>query len=226
MIKTFITHEKIITGQEKLQSFLDESEGQIDWQPYINEAKQDLINDLISSGYMVRQLNVPLVLQEETTEAGTKTGEQTKEDIVQRQVLWFNASSVNDNVFVLQGSSDGTTWNDIIEFSVTETGERVLYLDSLYKYYRLNKEDTNSCTYEASLYERIYETLHLYKTRAKIYNSLVSTPDDVYSQLRDYFEMMYDKVMEQTRFKYDEDDSGEISEDEAEKNYNIYDISL
>lgn len=229
MVRTFLTPEKIVNGEEKLQSFLD-ANGQIDWAPQMNEALQELINDLISSGYMVRQLCIALEIQASTTEAGTLTGSKSDEDNIQRQVLVVEATEVHadEHSFTLQGTNDDSseTWIDINSFGVTETGDTIIYLDTLYKYYRLNKTDSNSCIYSSSLYERVYETLHLFKARAKIYNNLVSIPDDVYGELRDHNNERYNAMLENTRFMYDKSDDGKISDGEAEENYNTYDISL
>ena len=218
MIKMFVTDEDVVKKEPVLINYIRED--QVDFSDLISEAKKDVIQDLIDLKYIVRKLCIPLILQAKQTKAETYDSDLTDEDYAQRNLIVIEVTSLTDeDIFTVQGTNDdGNNYTTVATITVPETGTYTEVIFDLYKKYRIRKTTANSCEYYSYMTEDKYNRLCLYRSLSLIFKSLSELVNDKY--FRDYEEYQ-DKYMGllQTRFYYDEDDSGDINQLEDEDDY-------
>lgn len=220
MIESKLDNTRIINREPSLESYYPENEST--WDNLKNEALLEIIQDARDAGFKVRKLCKRLSLHDSSAVTATYTGVTSDEDIVERSRVIIRTSAKSGTgtaTFQLQGSDDETNWNTITtseNLSVTNTGDVTATFNDFYKYYRLNLTafTLTSITFEAYLIETTYEYLHLLKSLELIYMHLIAVEGDVWKSKRDEYRALYLDRFNNTQFIYDEDDSGEISDDE------------
>lgn len=218
MIESFLTHADVVKGEPALDDYLREDQTSFD--EIIEEARTDMMKDLIDMNFQIRKLCKRLSLQTSVTKTAAFDSDLSDEDFAQRLRLVIDVTDKTGTaVFDIQGTDDdGTTYYDILtSITISETGKQSFLLTQLYKKYRLKLISIGTTiTYSSYLVETSLEKLHLYKTRAKIYESLRALAGDHYQGKAESYMQMYEKMLSDTRLYYDDDDDGEISEDNAE----------
>lgn len=218
MIKMFVTSADVIKKEPGLTDYLRAD--QVDFGDLISEAKKDVIQDLIDMKYIVRKLCVPLTLQTKQTKAETYDSSLADEDYAQRNLIVIEVTSLTDeDVFKVEGTNDdGDNYTVVATIPIAETGTYTEVIFDLHKRYRVRKLTTNSCEYYVYMIEDKYNRLCLYRSLALIFKSLSELVDDKYFRDYEEYQARYMDLL-QTRFYYDEDDSGDINQLEDEDDY-------
>jgi len=228
MIESFVTQNMIVRGETAIAEYL--RTGQSDYTKIINESWTDIMRDIINKNLDIKLLCNRLVLQLAVTKTATFDGAISTEDFANRMRLVLVVTALTGTVgFKLQGTDDdGVTYTDctlitdadISGVSVSLTSPAGIATSSYIiknqftKYRLIISSAPTTVTYSAYLIEDIYTELHLRRTRALIYRTLISaTPE--YREKYDMYLQDYDKLLEIGRMPYDVDESGVISEDEG-----------
>jgi len=231
MIKTFLTHSQVVQGEPALDDYL--REGQMDFSLIKQEAFGDMLKDLIDQNLELKRMCIPLSLQASVTKTDAFTGAISDEDLGQRTRLELKVTAITgDAIFAIEGTNDDGTTYETIElitedgtataFGVNATGTFIYSLTGIYDKYRLKLLAIGTTiTYSANLYENSYTILHRELTRKKIYGSLMAEQGDVWAGKYIFYREIYDSMLKTSKFYYDSDESGDYSEDEAEKNLNV-----
>ena len=222
MIESFLTHEMVISGEPALDDYLRPD--QLNFDSIKDESFNEMLKDLIDQNLDIKKLCKRLSLQSSVTKTAAYTGVWSDEDFAQRMRLVIDVTALTGkSSFTLQGSDDGgTTVYTVLTGLITpKIGKYTFLISSLYKKYRLNLTTAGTTTtYSAYLIEEQYTILHRLKTRAGIYHSLKASDNDLWQGKFEQYLMKYEKSLADTKFYYDEDDSGEISDGESENNIN------
>lgn len=223
MIESLLTNEILLAGEPMLISHY--KTGQTNYNDIIAEAKRVMVQDIINQKYILRKLCKKLVLESSVTKTANFTGTQSDEDYAQRTRLVIIVSSVTaatgTATFTLKGSNteDGaeSSYTTITTLSTTAAATYSVTFADLYKFYRVDLAlgTATSITYQAYLVEEIYTLLHLYLSRAKIFNQLAGKGEE-YTRKTDLYMAMYHDLLENGLMIYDEDDDESISSSESE----------
>lgn len=232
MIETFVNQNMLIRDNPSIADYL--RTGQSDYSKIYNEARLQLVGDLINSGLEVRRLCQQYSLQASVTKTAAFTGTiTTNEDYAQRTRLVIPVSAITgDGVFTLQGTNDdGSNYYDISLVDAAGDLATQMTIDAVaiglaantylftetYKDYRLKLISIGTTvTYSAYLIEDIYTRLHLAKARSLVYGSMVNNEGDHWQNKKEEYEQEYMKLLEVGRFLVDVDDDGSISEREGD----------
>ena len=232
MVESFLTQNLLTRGETAIGDYL--RTGQSDYSNIWKESFADMLLDFDTMDLNIRQLCERLSLQASVTKTAAFTGAISDQDYAQRMRLVIPVSAITGSaVFTLQGSDDeGSNYEDITmvaddgdsgtthTISAIATGDRSnsYIITRMYEKYRLKLISIGTTiTYTAYMIENIYTTLHVYKTRANIYRSLVATVGDEYQGKMEQYDIVYDKLMSTGRLRVDYSDDNEISEAEGDK---------
>lgn len=223
MIETQLTNAMVLAGEPMLASHY--KTGVTSYSDMIDEAKRIMIQDIINAKYVVRKLCKRLELQASATKTANFTGSQSTIDYAQRTRLVVVVSAVTASngtaTFTLKGSNteDGaeSTYTTVTNLSSTSATTFTTTFSDLYKYYRLDLTlgTATSITYSAYLIEEIYTTLHLYLTRAIVFNQLAGKGEE-FTRKHDLYMVKYYDLIEKGLMVYDSDDDEAIAESETE----------
>jgi len=221
MIESYLKHSDILKVEPSLDDYLRSDE--IDLSDIINEAKSEMIDDIIDRGQQPRRLCKRLSLQTPVTKTSVFTGKVSAEDYAGRRRLVIDVTAISgDAEFTLQGTDDESTYEDIVSIPVSGEGQFTTKFDKTYKKYRLKLTSVTSITYSAYLIETNYETAHRYKVLSMAFNKLrYRISDDNFNAKYREYEEIYQKKLDTMRFFYDRDDSGTITEDEGYTSVNV-----
>jgi hypothetical protein len=222
MIESFLTHEMIISGEPALDDYLRSD--QLDFTSIKDESFNEMLKDLIDQNLDIKKLCKRLSLQTSVTKTAVYTGVKSDEDYAQRLRLVIDVTAITGaHSFTLQGTdNDGVNYYDVSTgLTLSKKGVYTYLISGMYKKYRLNLVVSGTTiTYSSYMIEEQYTILHRLKTRADIYHSLMAAQGDMWQGKFEQYLMKYEKSLSDTKFHYDEDDSGEISEGEGESNIN------
>jgi len=191
----------------------------------IDEAARLVADDLAGKGYNLRLLRPDLTLRTAGTSAtATANAETSSEDILNRWRWVWNITSISGttNTLTLKGTNDEETYTTVLSTTVTATGEASAMIGQPYKYYRLTV-GINTGWLDCSSYmtEMIYDKLVGFKTLALIFGNAKKEKEDRYDLKTQEYKENYKDKLENTQFGYDEDDSGDVSEDEIKKTHEV-----
>ena len=220
MIEDFITHERLLKTEPAIDGYL--SSTQINFDEIINDAFEEYLNDVKNQNYIVRKLGKRLSLQASVIKTTAFDSAISDEDKVERRRLIIDISAITGtSVFSLQGSNDdGDNYTDVkTGIIITQEGNYDYTFWNVFKKYRLRLLSIGTTvTYSADLYETTFDFPLLYKKLSKIYYSLFhKSGDDAYQTKAENYENRYQQALSTTHYFYDEDDTGDISADEAEQ---------
>lgn len=221
MIESLLTNTILLAGEPMLASHY--KTGATSYDDMIAEAKRIMIQDIINEKYIVRKLCKRLELQSSVTKTVNFTGSQSDEDHAQRTRLVVVVSAVTDSTgtatFTLKGcnTEDGTTYTTITTIPTTAIATYSVTFADLYKFYRvdLTLGTATSITYQVYLVEEVYTLLHLYLSRAIIFNQLAGKGEE-YTRKHDLYMAMYHDLLDNGLMVYDDNDDDEISDSEGE----------
>lgn len=209
MIENWITHARIVQGEPALDDYLMSDQSSFD--DIIDEAYDEYLCDMKDRQVDLRRLGIQLTLPiDETVSA---------EDTVERRRIVLTVDGLYE--FTLQGcnTSDGT-FEDVKEIATTGAGATSYILPKTFKYYKLIV-DSGSGTYSAYLYETTFDYPLLYLMRSKVFFSVYHrNGDDAFKEKAEYYKNEYKmKVSDKpaSHYYYDYDDSGDVSDYEADK---------
>jgi len=230
MIESYLTQNMITRGETAIADYL--RTGQSDYGDIRKEAFTDLQLDLINRGYELRKLCKRFYLEKTAlTKIAAYDGAKSDEDFAQRMRLVINITAQTGIAgFTLQGTDDdGTTYYDISLIADDETqgttvaiaslpaSPSTYLLTALYKKYRLKLTTIGTTiTYTSYMVEEIYTTIHREKTRAKIYQSLISSSPE-YTEKYNMYLSEYNRLITEGVKIIDVGDDEDISEDEGEQ---------
>ena len=228
MIESYLTQNMITRGETAIAQYL--ITGQSDYGDIRKEAFTDLQLDLINRGYELRRLCKRFYLEETAlTKTAAYTGAVSNEDFAQRMRLVIPVTAITGTgVFTLEGTDDdGTTYTAISLISDDETQGTTVSITSaatysylitaLYKKYRLKVISIGTTvTYTAYMVEEVYTHIHRDRTRAKIYQSLISASPEYTEKYNMYMES-YNRLITEGVKIVDVGDDGDISEDEGKQ---------
>ena len=231
MIETNLQHADLIRSEPMLENYLHDN--QVDYQEIISTAYRYIIQDIKNQNIEIRRLCKKLWLQETATTVTSTTynSAESKEDRVERMRWVINVTALTSGpaIFTLQGRNKSSeTWTSMKTVQVEEKGNhKFLTLEvrpnvdlEIYKFYRIQKVDsTSTVTFKSYLVEMSYENLHLFRTLALIFQTLVTSETDIFQERSDKYMAIYKDYLVNNNYYYDEDDDGEISETESEANY-------
>ena len=224
MIESFITQEMILKGEPHLDNYLSDS--QLSFDDIAEESFSEYLQDVKNQKFDLRKLGKQLSLQTEVSNTSAYTGTWTTEDYVERRRLVINITAqVGNAVFALQGSDDKTTIYDVkTDIQTAKAGKYNYIFNNVYKYYRLKLISiVTSITYTGYLIETTFDFPIIFLTRAKIYHSLFlrDSSDAFEKKYELYMDKYRNLLTNETNYIYDADDTGDISEDEAEHNIDV-----
>jgi hypothetical protein len=230
MIESYLTQNMITRGETAIADYL--RSGQSDYGNIRKEAFTDLQLDLINRGYELRKLCKRFYLEKTAlTKTAAYIGALSDEDFAQRMRLVIHITAQNGIAgFTLQGTDDeGVTYNDItliaddetqgttVTISTLPSAPASYLITSLYKKYRLKLITiSTSITYTAYMIEEIYTLIHREKTRAKIYQSLISSSPE-YTEKYNMYLNEYNRLITEGVKIVDVGDDEEIAEDEGKQ---------
>lgn len=217
MLKTYLTNDDLFKFEPALEDYLRQN--QTDFQDQIDMSFEVLIQDLKSNGLKIKRLCTPLTIQASTSQTTSYSGSAIEDEIERR--FWVLTVTANSGacIFTLDGSNDGTTFTEIMTQTITEAGVYTnLITANLYDYYRVRFSGTSS-TYSSTLLEESFFLSHLYLTLWKIYTSLQANVNDFWESKSTTYWDQYQTTLKSIKFSYDEDDSGDVSDDEGVKTY-------
>ena len=209
MIENFITSERIYQGEPALEDYLRAD--QSSFSEVITEAFDEYLCDMKDRQVDLRRLGLRLVIPADET--------VSEEDTVERRRVVVTS----DGVIVLSllgcNTSDGT-FEAIRSIVITEASTVSYLIYTTYKYYKLEVV-SGSATYSAYMYETTFDYPLLYLIRSKIFYSIYHRGgDDAFREKAEYYKNEYmAKVANKpaSHYYYDIDDSGEITDYEADK---------
>lgn len=223
MIESLLTNAMVLAGEPMLASHY--KTGQTSYGAMIDEAKRMMVQDIINQKYEVRRLCKRLELQASVTKTTAFTGSQSDEDFAQRTrlvvVVSANTAAAGTATFTLKGSNteDGaeSTYTTITTLATNAVATSSTAFIDLYKFYRLDLAlgTSTSITYSAFLVEEVYTLLHLYLSRALVFNQLAGKGEE-FTRKHDFYMAMYHDLLEGGLKSYDDDDDESISDSEGE----------
>lgn len=220
MVESFLTQDMIIQGEPSLRDYVFQM--QVNYDDIIDESFREMLQDLQNQSLKLRQLCKRYYLESASL---TKTSSYdgawtTNPDEVERLRLVIETTAHSGTAFFrLEGrNSSSETGVNVLKFSVSQAGKHSFLINDVYKYYRLRLMEVGaSVTYERPyLIEDTYTYLHKLKTRAKIYHSLIATEGGEYQGKFEQYQTLYEYYLTNSKFPYDEDESGDIDQIEAE----------
>ncbi len=186
-------------------------------------AESIVANDFVGRGYKLRLLRTPLWLREAGTSA-TATTNHTKlsEDKVSRLRWVINVATLSGttNTVVLAGTDDDSseTYTTLLTTTLTTTGEITGTFSKAYKFYRATTGINSSWVdYESYLVNSTYDNLYARKWLELIFIDASKGKDNQYWQLGQDNRSEYGEIWKTTQFDYDEDESGETSDEELKQ---------
>lgn len=225
MLKTFVEYGDIIKSEPALDEYIQG--GGIQFDDVKDEAFKEMLIDFKNRGYTLRNLCTPLVLQASTTKTSAFDGLQSDIDKIERLRLVIIVTALTGNaIFSLEGikyedtneNYDVNDYTEIQKYTITQPGTYNYLIDSTYEYYRLRLlQIGTTVTYSSYMQETIFDTLHIYKIRAMIYRDLWATQGDLYQGKYNEYAEAYDKLINESVFFTDLDESGSIETDESQQ---------
>lgn len=212
MLKTFVDQSELLKYEPKLTDYL--ATGQSDFSVIINSAAEIFTQDLKANNVELKKICVPLVLHTSGSETTSKTGDVV-EDTLERRLLYIDQTAVSGtSVFTLYGSNDKTTWTEAKTVNSNSIETVKVLFDDVYTYYRLDYSGTTS-TYEAKLYEEVFQIAHIFLALSMIYKTLQNQADSVWEAKAVDYEDKYNRRLEKIIYGYDENLSGGIDAGET-----------
>jgi hypothetical protein len=191
MNKYLINDSDIFELEPVLKNYLPEDE--VDYSGQLKQAEYRIISDLKSQLKEVKKTFIPLEITTESVE-----------DTIERLILIADVSSHSSGVIKVLGSSDNTTFVEVARLSFTENKKYREIITSPYKYYKYEVV-SGTPVFDLYLYEFSYYNAVLYYALSIIYQGLVSSPDDRFSQKSDYFLIQYQNMIQNLVSSYEVD---------------------
>lgn len=218
MVETYLTDSLVIKGNPSLDEY--RRTDQPTFEDIMAECWDDVLNDLIDMQMDVKKIYKRLSLQTSVTKTASFTGTLSDEDYAQRRRLLISSTQTGTAVFSLYGSDDDGVTNTLVDtYTLIESGSYNFRINMMYKKYRLDLISIGTTiTYTADLVEDCFTDLHRDLTRSRIYEDLYSSSTDpVYKEKAEMMRSRYEQRLNTIKYSYDSDDSGNISEDEADE---------
>lgn len=168
------------------------------------QAEQIVVSDLISKGYLIRQLQPKFSLD--------ITGIESTEDTM--NALRFVCIADSAGTIELLGSNDNENFDTITTLTFTALNyatAQSYYITNPYKFYAV---DTTETGYEAFLIEIVYDRLFAYKWLELILMDAYTEKNDQYYEKMLYFYGMYNDLIGNMTIAQDLNDDGIITDDE------------
>jgi len=223
MIESQLTNTMVLASEPMLANHY--KTGVTSYSDMITESRTIMIQDIINQKYEVRKLCKRLSLQASVTKTAAFTGSQSTRDYAQRSRIVVTVSSLtaasSTATLTLKGSNTvsgaESTYTTVATIAVTSATSYTVTFTDLYKYYRLDLAlgTTTSITYSAYLIEEVYTILHLYLTRALVFNQLAGKGEE-FIRKHDLYMDKYYALLESGLKIYDEDDDESIEDSESE----------
>lgn len=188
-----------------------------DWSEQKIAAESEVINDLITSRYDNLLIREDLLLRSSgTVITASETGTTSAIDYLNRLRFIYTVNSFTGDScsLILQGSEDGTTWEDLKTISVTDEVDTSAIITKVMKYFRtkVTITGTTSIDLSASMSETSFDLLFVYKWCSIIMKCLyVNTDDQFYLKMLE-FQKMYDAKFANIRIFLDVNSDGELEE--------------
>ena len=216
MIKTGITNDSLLDLAPALQNYYPQ--GQTTYQEQIDEALRQIIRELKKNRKDIKRYCTPLPLQASISKSANFTGNAVNDPL--DRMLWQVKVSgyVGACSFTLSGcnTSDGT-FVVIDSLSFTSATTKFLVFVDTYKYYKVSIGTTSATTYESELIESSFYHAHLYLSASLAYRASVKNEGDRFDYLAKYYDQKYIDEMTTMVTSYDEDGSGDVTEEEISK---------
>lgn len=223
MIESQLINAMVLASEPMLANHY--KTGVVSYDDMITESRKIMIQDVINQKYEVRKLCKRLSLQASVTKTAAFTGSQSTRDYAQRTRLIVVISSVTASIgtatLTLKGSNTvngaESTYTTVTSLAINSATTYTGTFIDLYKYYRLDLTlgTATSITYSAYLIEEIYTILHLYLTRALVFNQLAGKGEE-FTRKHDLYMEKYYALLETGLKIYDEDDDDLIEDAESE----------
>lgn len=194
--------------------------GETDFAKFKLAAEQDVASDILNKGYLLRQLQTPLNLINDTVTASDVSDAGSDSSNRLRVVYNVTAFSEAGNTFTLQGANEDeedTDWNDIETVTVTATGENSFTFTQAYKFYRVEYTiaASGSLNFQVDLIEINYDRLFCYKWLELILMNASKAVNDKWWDKMIYFRESYNDKLGAMVISVDADDDGETTELES-----------
>lgn len=216
MIRTGITNDSLLDLQPALQNYYPQ--GQSTFQEQIDESLRQIIRELKKNRKDIKKYCTPLALQTSVSKsAGFTSGAVA--DTLDRMLWQVKVSSyLGACSFTLSGcNTDTGTFTTIGSLSFTSVTTKYLVFNDTYKYYKVTIITATATTYESNLIESSFYHAHLFLSIANAYRTAVKSEGDRMDYFSKMYEQKYVDEMITMVTSYDEDSSGDITEDEITK---------
>lgn len=216
-IATYIDNAVLLKYQPILSQYYPGDKTNYDEQ--IAEAEYLIMQMLRNNKKDLRKYTTPLELQSSVAKTSSFTGSKSDEDIVNRLMFVLVSTALGGTeTFTIEGTNDDSseTWVTLVNIEQTSTATGNQIFNTPYKYYRVTYSGTTA-TYSAYLIETSFFFAHLYKSLELIYRFLMSTSEDRFESLANYYEDKFQNMMDTMLATYDEDLSGVIESTEQDR---------
>lgn len=188
-----------------------------DWTDQKTAAETEVINDLIVNHYDNLLLREDLLLRSSGNAiTANETGDTSSIDYLNRLrfIYTVNSFTGDDCNLILQGSMDGTDWEDIKTIEITAEVDSSVVISKVMKYFRtkVTIAGTTSIDFSASMSETSFDLLFVYKWCAIIMKCLFVNSEDQYYLRMGEFEKLYEDKLKSIRIFTDVDNNGELEE--------------
>jgi len=220
MIYTNVDEDRVLREEPSLKHY--QFSDQLGFKEFIEDAYNEVMLDIRNTDLDNKKLQMPLVLQESTELTSTNTGDQSAYDYIERNMLITKVES-GEAVFTVFGTNvsnpSASDWEEVLSYSVEGSGTFDHVIHNVFKYYRVDKVDAETCTAKIILVESVYNFLVLYKTLSKAYKANSKLVGDFWEQRFMYYEDKYMTLVMKGRKFYDANDDGVI--DSTERNQDV-----
>jgi len=214
MIKNYIKDADLLAHEPAFN--IDKHEGQAGYESIIQQSYKCVLDDVKKKNWELKQLCIPLILQDTVTNAVATEGAISTEDVAERLRLVVEADG---GEYILKGSNDKLTFTDILTVEKASDGEVYTeILPDVYKYYRFDKTDAVSTTYKAFLVETTFDHAILYHSLYLASKSLAGVNDDIWDAKAVFYIDKYKNEMETIKPIMDTDESGTIEDTDEQAN--------
>ena len=203
MWRTFIKHSDVVYYEPVIAKYIP------DTTPFISRSSEMIMQKVQAKDIKLRQILIPLDLVLNAAE----------EDEFERMrfVVNLSAAVVTTGItYSLNGcnTEDGTFLSvATITYSANEYGEKSVVFTKSYKFYKVTANYTGVLT-ECFLVETSFDLCLIFCSLWLAFNSLVKTPNDVWSGKSLDYQQMFNDTYSELNFRVDKDESGDYDTNE------------
>ena len=211
--------------------------GKTDYATQVSEAYSIVIQDLHNAGVKPERAAIPLDLKNDgsdknvppvwSTITSITTGSAFESHYERRILLDIGVCSGSWN-FYLDGNNDTSlpvatspNWLNASSFVITASyanSKVTQTIDETFNYvrYRIAPVTTGSINFSCAVVSNIFDSAIIHKSLAIIFRDFMKEQNDIWDLRRQMEEADYVKALDAAKYSYDENQSGDISDEEED----------